>query len=196
MWRSLLLLLAAMAASIASPAAAAPAANESMKLSLQSFVGDNAGVLSAAFIEEVRARLTAIHKRGEVTVLVMTAPPLGNVESHRLAQAIGQMQKLTGKTNRDWVVFMLVPASREFGFAYSSSNKDATEALRNADEATRNRFIQELGTAFDAAVTPYFKASDWEGGLRAGVDALEGRLERDGAPPPLEGAPFGEDGAS
>jgi uncharacterized membrane protein YgcG len=189
-------MLAALAAGLASPVAAAPAANESMKLSLKSFVGDNAGVLSSAFIKEIRARLTAIHKRGEVTVFMMTAPPLGNVESHRLAQAIGEMPKLTGKTNRDWVVFMLVPASREFGVASSSSNKDATEALKNADEATRNRFIQELGTAFDAAVTPYFKASDWEGGLRAGIDALEGRLERDPTPPPLQGAPSGGDGAT
>ena len=189
-------MLAALAAFLATPAAATPAGNESMKLSLQGFVGDNAGVLSSAFVKEMRARLTAIHKRGEVTVLVMTAPPLGNVESHRLAQAIGQMQKLTGETNRDWVVFMLVPASRELGFAFSSSNADATEALRNADEATRNLLLQELGTAFDAAVTPFFKASDWEGGLRAGVDALEGRLERSPAPLPLEGPPSGGDGAS
>ena len=182
MLRSLILMLAALAAGLATPAAAAPAAKESMKLSLRGFVGDNAGVLSGAFIDEMQRRLTAIHKQGEVTVMVMTAPPLGSLESHKVAQAIGEMQKLTGKTNRDWIVFMLVPASREFGIAFSSSNNDAAEALKNADQATRDLFLQELGTAFDAAVTPFFKADDWEGGLRAGIDAMEGRLAQDSTP--------------
>ena len=182
MLRSLFLLFAALAAGLATPAAAAPAVKESMKLSLKGLVGDNAGVLSSAFLDEMQRRLTAIHKRGEVTVMVMTAPPLLGADSHTVARAIGELQKLTGETNRDWVVFMLVPASREFGFAFSSSNPDAAEALRDADEATRNLFLKELGTAIDAAVTPFFKADDWEGGLRAGIDAMEGRLAQDSTP--------------
>lgn len=195
MLRRLILLLAALALGLGSPAAAAPVVPESMTLSLKGFVGDNAGVLSRRFIDEMRARLTAIHKRGEVTVMVMTAPHLGGAESHRVAQAIGALQKQFGKTNRDWVVFMLVPANREIGFAFSSSNKDVAEAMRNADEATRDLFLQELGAAFGAAVKPFFKADDWEGGLRAGVDALEGRLDRERAPPPLGTDPARE-GAS
>jgi uncharacterized protein len=186
MLRSLFLLFAALAAGLATPAAAAPAAPESIKMTLTGFVGDNAGVFSAAFIEEMRERLTAIHKRGEFTVMVMTTPALGGAESSELASAMGKMMQQSGKTNRDWVVLLLAPVDREISISFSSNDEDAAKELKNMDDASREQLLQELGAALDAAMTPFFKAGDWEGGIRAGVDATEGRLAPDSPPPPLE----------
>ncbi len=196
MLRSLFLTLAALAAALATPATAAPAAKESMKLSLTGFVGDNAGVLSIAFIEEMQRRLTAIHKRGEVTVMMVTTPALDGTESSELASGVGKLMQQSGKTNRDWVVLLLAPVDREMSISFSSNDPDAAKALKSMDDVSREKVLQELGAAFDAAVTPFFKVGDWEGGMRAGVDAMEGRLERGPAPPLLENAPSARDGAS
>jgi uncharacterized membrane protein YgcG len=185
MLRSLFLLFAALAAGLATPAAAAPAAKESMKLSLEGFVGDNAGVFSAAFIEEIRERLTAIHKRGEITVMVVTTPALGGADTATVANGIGKMMQQSGKTNRDWVVLLLAPVDREMSISFSSNDPDAAKALKSMDDASREQVLQELGAALDAAMTPFLKAGDWEGGIHAGVDAIEGRLAPDSPPSPL-----------
>ena len=188
MLRSLFLLFAALAAGLATPAAAAPAAPGELSFSFEGFVSDGAEVLSAPFVDEIKRRLATIHEQGVITVLVVTMPALDGADTAEVAKAIGQQFEQANKTNKDWAVLLLAPVDREMSVAFRSSNQDAAEALKSLDDASREQWIQEMGDAFYGAVTPFFQVGDWEGGLRAGVDAMEGRLAQDSMPPPSEPA--------
>lgn len=195
--KRLALLFAALVACLATPAAAAaPAAPGELSFSFEGFVSDGAEVLSAPFVDEIKRRLATIHDQGVITVMVVTMPALDGADTAEVASAIGQQFEQAAKTNKDWAVLLLAPVDREMSVAFRSSNQDAAEALKSLDDASREQWIQELGDAFYGAVTPFFQVSDWEGGLRAGVDAMEGRLERDRTPPPLNGTPSAKDGVS
>ena len=194
----LLILLAAAGALIASPVAAAPAAKPDLSLSVRGFVADDVGVFSEAFKEEMKQRLATIQDRTEVTVLLVATGGMPGVESEDIAEALGKSMQAAGKTRKYWTVFLLNPVAREFAAAFSVSaplpeGTDPSEVIESIDnDAVLRRFAE----AFDGPVTPFFKANDWEGGMRAGVDAIERYLADDATTAPAHAAPSAEDGTA
>jgi uncharacterized membrane protein YgcG len=197
-FRRLLIILALAGVVFAVPAAAAPAAPQKLSLSIRGFVADDVGVFSAAFRGEMKERLTRIHEEAGVTVLLVSTGGTPGVESVDLAKALGASMEALGKARKHWVVFLLNPVEREFSVALSMTaplpeGADPREAIESLDkEALMRRMVE----AFDGPVTPFFKADDWEGGMRAGVDAIEAQIGEGEEPAPSPVTPPIEQGAA
>jgi uncharacterized protein len=200
--RPLILLLALAGALFASPVAAAPTSaappfdSGKLKLSFDGYLADGAGIFSPAFIAEMKQRLARIHQQGEITVVFVTVPAIGTADTGGIAKAIGQAMEAKKQAHSDWAVFLLAPVDREFSIALASSDEAATQALKSMDDLNRKQVLQDVGEAFSGAITPFFKIDDWEGGMRAGLDALEVRLDQKrSSPPQPEAAPPDESAA-
>lgn len=175
-----LLILAAAGALLAAPAAA-----QKVQLSLDGRIGDNAEVLSREFEEEMIPRLAEIDKDIGVTVLLVTLPTIGQADSSKVAQKIGELAEATGKIKGDWVVFLLAPVEREFTAAIKSAT--GGDAIKSLTAPEKRALLEDIANEFAPAVTPYFKDDRWEDGMRAGVEAIERLLGKTG-----EGQPRSE----
>lgn len=185
MIRRLILLLAALAGALfASPAAAMPAGAAKLTLGFDGLIADDAGVLPADFKEEMQARLTRLRERAGVSVVLVTAPGLQGADSGKVASSVGKKLHELGRIDRHWIVFLLVPADRVFSASLSIGDMAAAEAVRGMDEEGKREIGRAFAALFAEAVTPHFKANQWQAGMRAGVEALEGYLQgRDTADP-------------
>lgn len=186
MIRSLFLLLALAGAWLAAPVAAAPLGAGTLTLNFDGFVADKAGVFSPAFEKEMKERLIRIQERAEVSVILISAPGMQGADPAKLADAVGKRLVGLGKLKKHWAVFLLVPADRVFVGALSISDKATAEALKGMEDTKKEEVLRNLINVFVPAVTPRFKEGDWEGGMRAGVDALERHLGDEKALPPVD----------
>jgi len=185
--RRFVILLALAGAWFAAPAAAAPIGSGTLTLSFDRLVADDAGVFSAAFKQEMQERLTRIEEQTGVSVVLVTAPGIQGADSGRLAEAIGEKLQGLGNIRKHWVIFLLAPADRVFSASLSVKDETAAEAIQNMENEKKLELGRRIARVFSDAVTPGLKASQWEAGMRAGVDAMErylGNAEK--SAPPVE----------
>jgi uncharacterized membrane protein YgcG len=198
----LILILALAGAVWGAPTAAvaSPPAKSKLSLSVRGYVADDVGVFSAAFKAEMKDRLARIQEQSGVTVLLAASGGMPGMKTEDVAKALGKALgtslEALGKTRKDWVVFMLNPGMREFSVAISVSaalpeGVDPREAIESIE---KEAVLQSLAEEFAEPVAPYFKTDDWEGGMRAGVAAIERYLDdnaktgpaQEAAPSPAE----------
>jgi uncharacterized membrane protein YgcG len=176
-FRRLFIVLALAGAWLAAPAAAAPVGTSKLTLSFDGFLADGAGLFSAAFKEEMQERLARLEKRAGVSVVLVTAPGLEGADSGKLAASVGEKLQEIGKIGEHWVVLLLVPADRVFSASLSFQDSAAAEALRSMEDEQKLEIGRNMARVFSQAVTPHFKADQWQGGMRAGVEALEDYID-------------------
>lgn len=162
----LLLILAAAGSLLASPLAA-----QKVQLRLDGRIGDNAEILSPEFEKEMKSRLAAIDSDIGVTVMLVTLPTIGQAETSKVAQKIGELAEGTGKVKGDWIVFLLAPVEREFTAAIKSAT--GGDAVRALTDQEKRIILEDIVNEFAPAVTPHFKEDRWEDDMRAGVEAIE-----------------------
>ena len=189
MIRALILVLTLAGALLAAPASAAPVGSSKLRMSFESFFADEAGIFSVAFAEEAKRRLKAIHDKSGITIIMVSVPALKGTDSGKVATRIGEGFAQAQKAHNTWAVVMLAPVDRQFTISFSFQNKEATNALRNMNDPEKDQLLREVGSALSAAVVPFFKNNDWEGGMRAGVDVIERQLGADTPPVPSGNPP-------
>ena len=172
MLRRLLLIFAAAGALFASPLAA-----QKMNLRLNGDVADGADVLSPDFETEIRSRLIEIEENTEVSILLVTIESLQGADSAVVAKTIGKLVAESGRLNPHWVVFLLAPNEREYTAAINIPELPEGMTMEDLTEEIQLQALAEsMVSVFDPAVTPHFKESRWEDGMRAGIDAIERNL--------------------
>lgn len=172
MLRRLILIVTLAGAWLAAPPAMAQSEDQKLSLIFDGLVADGAGVLSPAFKEEMKERLPQIKAQSGISVVLVTAPGLQGASSGKLANDVGEKLQNIGEVGKHWVVFILVPADREFVAKLSTNNPAAAEAWRNGDRDELLERSKRFAESFSEAVTSHFKDDQWEAGLRAGIDAL------------------------
>lgn len=166
MTRALLLLLA-----LAAPAAALEVPY------LSGRVNDHAGLLSPAASQAIEAKLKDFEARTGHQVAVLTLDSLEREPLEDFSLKVSRTWALGRKGQNDGVLFLISKSDRklriEVGHGLEGSLPDALAG----------RIIQN-------EVVPRFRAGDFEGGVRAGVDAIVAAAEGTYSPPP---APKEED---
>jgi len=170
-----LLVLAACLAVVATPVGVAVAQEPNLP-EYQGFVNDYAGLLSPAVKTQLDAKLSQLEKdtTAEVAVVIVKTLEGDSIENYavRLYEKWG-----IGKKGKDNGALFLVAVDEhklriEVGYGIEPVITDG-----------------RAGSILSGEVTPRFKENDYDGGIVAGVDAIE-KYIRDGNPPaPLEENP-------
>ena len=148
-----------------------PLSAQRVQLQLDGRIGDNAAILSETFKDEMKPRLAAIDNEIGVTVVLVTLPTIGQADSSKVAEKIGELTEETGKISENWIVFLLAPVEREFTAAIKSAT--GGDALKDLSDIEKQALLEDIANEFVPAVTPHFKEERWEDGMRAGVEAIE-----------------------
>ncbi|GGD96271.1 hypothetical protein GCM10011515_15210 [Tsuneonella deserti] len=156
--RALALVLAWLAAFIASPAVAQefPA--------LTGRVVDAANIIPPAVEAELDAKLTAFETRTQRQFVVATVPSLDGYEISDYGYRLGRKWGIGDKERNDGVILLVAPSERkvriEVGYGLEPVLTDGYSAL----------IVQNT-------ILPAFKAGDMPGGIVAGTDAIIKQLE-------------------
>ncbi len=157
------LALAAVAALVPAPVRAAtnfPA--------LTGRVVDQAQVLSAAERADLAGKLADLESKSGIQLVVATVSSLGGEEIEPYANELFRAWKLGEAKKNNGVLFLIAPKEHrvriEVGYGLEGTLTDATSSLIIAN-----------------AVTPRFKAGDFDGGVARGVDDIITVLTTDSA---------------
>ena len=157
------LALAAVAALVPAPVRAAtnfPA--------LTGRVVDQAQVLSAAERADLTGKLADLESKSGIQLVVATVSSLGGEEIEPYANELFRAWKLGEAKKNNGVLFLIAPKEHrvriEVGYGLEGTLTDATSSLIIAN-----------------AVTPRFKAGDFDGGVARGVDDIVTVLTTDSA---------------
>ena len=162
--------LAALVFSIAL-AAGAPAQDVQPVPPLSGRVIDQTGTLSAAQVQALDARLTAVeHERGsQIVVLMLASTQPEDIAAY--AQRVADSWKIGRRQVGDGVLVVVAKSDRRVRI-------EVAKALEGAiPDLAASRIISE-------SITPAFKAGDFAGGLTAAVDRLAARIGSEGLPAP------------
>lgn len=122
-------------------------------------VVDDAHILSAATVQSLSDKLTALEKSTGRQMVVVTLPSLQDYPIEEVGIALLRGWKLGDKERDDGIVFVIAPNDRkvriEVGYGLEPVITDAMSSV-----------------IINQAVIPRFKAGDMEGGVVAGTDAL------------------------
>jgi uncharacterized protein len=129
-------------------------------------VVDDAHILSEATRTELDAKLAALEQATSRQLVVVTVPSLGGYEISDYGYQLGRAWGIGQKKLNNGVLFIVAPAEHktriEVGYGLEPILTDALSSL----------IIQE-------AVLPRFRQGDFDGGVRAGTDALIQQLSLD-----------------
>jgi uncharacterized protein len=162
--------LAALVFSIAL-AAGAPAQDVQPVPPLSGRVIDQTGTLSAAQVQALDARLTAVEReRGsQIVVLMLASTQPEDIAAY--AQRVADSWKIGRRQVGDGVLVVVAKSDRRVRI-------EVAKALEGAiPDLAASRIISE-------SITPAFKAGDFAGGLTAAVDRLAARIGSEGLPAP------------
>ncbi|MEO8486617.1 MAG: TPM domain-containing protein [Betaproteobacteria bacterium] len=130
-------------------------------------VVDNANILSAGAKEKITQLAAAREQANGDQIAVLTMPSLEGESIEGFATKVFEAWKLGKKGQDNGVLVIVAPNDRkmriEVGYGLEGTLTDAASA----------RIIRE-------AITPKFKANDFDGGLTAGVQAIVDTLEGKG----------------
>jgi uncharacterized membrane protein YgcG len=183
--RHLILILAGLLA-LGGTLFASPLAAQKINLSLNGDVADGADVFSEEFETQINSRLSKIEGSTQVSILLVTIESLEGADSAVVAKTIGKLVADSGRLNEHWIVFLLAPNEREFVASINIPKLPEGVKLDDLTEETQMRAMTEkMASLFEPTVTPHFKDSRWEDGMRAGVDAIEQNLISDSQNSPL-----------
>ncbi|KPQ30828.1 MAG: Beta-propeller domains of methanol dehydrogenase type [Porphyrobacter sp. HL-46] len=154
MIRSLLILLAAAGALLASPLAAQPEFPE-----LTGRVVDNADILSPEAEAALTAKLEALETQSQRQLVVATIPDLQGYDISDYGYQLGRFWGLGDAERNDGALLLVAPNDRkvriEVGYGLEGYLTDALSAL----------IIQNQ-------ILPRFRDGDFPGGIAAGTDAI------------------------
>jgi len=157
--RSLLILLAAAGALLASPLAAQPEFPE-----LTGRVVDNADILSPEAEAALTAKLEALETQSQRQLVVATIPDLQGYDISDYGYQLGRFWGLGDAERNDGALLLVAPNDRkvriEVGYGLEGYLTDALSAL----------IIQNQ-------ILPRFRDGDFPGGIAAGTDAIITQLQ-------------------
>jgi len=132
-------------------------------------VTDNAEILSASMRKTLSDRLRAHEDRTGNQIAVLTVPSLEGESIEGYAEAVFKEWKLGQKGKDNGILFVVAPKDRrmriEVGYGLEGTLPDSL-----------------AGSIIRNAITPKFKAGDYDGGAEAGVSAILIVLESGKAP--------------
>ena len=168
MTRSLRLALAALALAAASAFALAPARAAENFPALTGRVVDQAQVLSSAERADLETKLADLESKSGIQLVVATVSSLDGEEIEPYANALFRAWKLGEAKKNNGVLFLVAPNQHrvriEVGYGLEGTLTDATSSV-----------------IISNAVTPRFKAGDFNGGVARGVDDIITVLTTDSA---------------
>ncbi len=131
-------------------------------------VVDNAGLLSAASQSGIESKLKSLEDKSGIQLVVATVKTLGGNEIEPYANQLFRAWKLGEKTKNNGVLLLVAPTEHkvriEVGYGLEGTLTDATSKLIILN-----------------AVTPRFKAGDYQGGIERGTDDIISVLSTDAA---------------
>ena len=159
---------------------AAPLAAQEIDLDFDGAIADNAQIFSDAFEVRTNARIARIEERTQISILLLTVPSLVGADSVTVANKVGEVMSEAGNIRAQWVVFLIAPTEREFsGALYTPIDLPEGTAIEDVvSEKEKRAMAEQVGETIGSAVTPFFNGDRWEEGMRAGVDALEAKLNQ------------------
>lgn len=161
----------AQAEDLATPEALAPPAR----------ILDRAGLLSEEFEESIAAALQNIEERTSLSMVVMTVPSLMGATPESVADGMLNKWKETVSA-RSTGLLLLAP--RERTFTVQIRMPVDIESYEGRDDAywfekgvLPPSYMARVKSVIEPAVVPYFRKEDWEGGIGAAIDAVNGIIE-------------------
>jgi uncharacterized protein len=130
-------------------------------------VVDGANLLSPADEAELTGELQNLEQRSSRQLVVATVPSLGGYEIEDYGYRLGRAWGIGQKEADNGAILLVAPNERKVRVEVGSGLEPILT------DAFSNRVI-------DDAIVPRFKANDYSGGIKAGVDALVAQLQ---APP-------------
>src|SRR5208337_4560271 len=131
-------------------------------------VVDEAHILSPVTVADLERKLADLEQKSGIQLVVATVPSLGGEEIEPYANALFRAWKLGEAKKNNGVLFLIAPKEHrvriEVGYGLEGTLTDATSSLIIAN-----------------AVTPRFKAGDFDGGVARGVDDIITVLTTDSA---------------
>ncbi|MEQ8411182.1 MAG: TPM domain-containing protein [Erythrobacter sp.] len=170
----------ALAGTLLASASAVPLAAQKISLEFDGAIADGAEIFSEAFEERTNSRIARIEDRAQVSILLMTVPSLEGADSAVVAETVGDLMSGADKIRAHWVVFLIAPTEREFsGALYTPVDLPEGTAIEDVVSEREKRVLAEqVEQAIGSSVAPFFKDGRWEEGMRAGLDALEAKLDQ------------------
>ena len=143
---------------------------------LKGYVNDYAGLMSADGSSQLEVNLAQLEKDTTAQLFVATVKSLEGYAVEDYANRLFEQWKIGQKDKNNGILFLVALDDRQMWIEVGYG----LEPVVTDGRAGRIR---------DMEIIPRFKANDYEGGIVAGVDALE-KYIRDGEPPaPLEENP-------
>ncbi|HEX4769022.1 MAG TPA: TPM domain-containing protein [Lichenihabitans sp.] len=131
-------------------------------------VVDDAGLLSAAAQSRIEAKLKTLEDQSGIQLVVATVKSLGGEEIEPYANRLFRAWKLGEQKKNNGVLLVVAPTERkvriEVGYGLEGTLTDATSKLIMVN-----------------AMTPRFKAGDYQGGIESGLDDIIAVLSTDKA---------------
>ena len=131
-------------------------------------VVDNAGLLSAAAQSRIETKLKTLEDQSDIQLVVATVKSLGGEEIEPYANRLFRAWKLGEAKTNNGVLVLVAPNERkvriEVGYGLEGTLTDATSKLIMVN-----------------AMTPRFKAGDYQGGIESGLDDIIAVLSTDKA---------------
>ena len=122
-------------------------------------VVDQAGILPAASVADLEAKLADLESRSDIQLVVATVSSLDGQEIEPYANELFRTWKLGDKTRNNGVLLLVAPNQKrvriEVGYGLEGTLTDALSKVIIAN-----------------AIAPRFKAGDFAGGITRGVDDI------------------------
>ena len=135
------------------------------------WVTDNAGILSASAEQTLNDRLDAFARSSGSQILVMTFPSLEDEQIEEYTIRVAEQWQVKG--DRALILFVFVNdrlVRMEVGYGLEGAIPDAY-----ADKVIRE------------AITPRFRAGDYDGGITQGIEAITARISGEESPIAFDG---------
>jgi uncharacterized protein len=132
---------------------------------------DQTGTLSAGDVQALTAQLAAVEQTRGAQIVVLMVASTQPEDIAAYAQRVADAWKIGRREVGDGVLVVVAKSDRRVRI-------EVAKALEGAlPDLAASRIIAET-------ITPAFKAGDFAGGLRAGIERLDARIGNEGLPEP------------